>query len=154
MEILEYCDRENILKREQYYIDKLNPEYNLYKIAGSPLGRKPSEATKLKISKSLTGLKASEITKEKIKVAHSESTKAKLKVHLLKLNSIKRNNIKVSVLDLESKLTTEYLSIREAAKGMKSYADKILKYEKLQLEKGYIKPFKNKYVIVIHRKKS
>lgn len=156
LEILEYCDKENLLKREQFFIDELKPEYNLLKIAGSRLGSKHSELSRSKISKSLTGLKASEATKEKIRisrlgVAHSESTKAKLKTHLLKLNTIKRNNIKVTVLDLETKLTSEYLSIREAAQGVGSYADNLLKYEKLQLVKGYTKPFKNRYVIVIHR---
>ena len=27
-----------LIEREQYYIDKLNPEYNILKIAGSRLG--------------------------------------------------------------------------------------------------------------------
>lgn len=38
-EILEVCSKEECLKREQYYIDTLNPKYNLYRIAGSPIGR-------------------------------------------------------------------------------------------------------------------
>ena len=38
LEILEYCDPENLIKREQYYIDLLKPEYNILKIAGSRLG--------------------------------------------------------------------------------------------------------------------
>ena len=46
------------------------------------------------------------------------------------------------------------MSIREAAKGIGSYANNLLKYEKLQLDKRYTKPFKNRYVIVIHRKES
>jgi hypothetical protein len=35
---LEYCDLENIIDREQYYIDLLKPEYNVLKDAGSSLG--------------------------------------------------------------------------------------------------------------------
>jgi len=42
-EILELCDKQNCIKKEQYYIDTLNPKYNLCKIAGSSLGRKPSK---------------------------------------------------------------------------------------------------------------
>lgn len=42
-EILEVCSKENCLKREQYYINKLKPKYNLCKVAGSSLGRKPSK---------------------------------------------------------------------------------------------------------------
>jgi len=50
--ILEYCDKSYLLKREQYYLDKLNPQYNILKIAGSSRGFKHSEETKIKISKS------------------------------------------------------------------------------------------------------
>ena len=35
LEILEYCDLADLIKREQYYIDLLKPEYNILKIAGS-----------------------------------------------------------------------------------------------------------------------
>lgn len=41
--------------REQYYIDLLKPEYNICLIAGSTLGKKHSESTKEKISKSIKG---------------------------------------------------------------------------------------------------
>jgi len=40
LEILEYCNEENILEREQYYMDLLKPEYNIVEIAGSTLGYK------------------------------------------------------------------------------------------------------------------
>ena len=42
-EILEVCENKNCIKKEQYYIDTLKPKYNLCKIAGSSLGRKPSK---------------------------------------------------------------------------------------------------------------
>jgi group I intron endonuclease len=45
LEILEYCSISIVLDREQFYIDKLNPEYNILKIAGSNLGYKHSEAS-------------------------------------------------------------------------------------------------------------
>jgi group I intron endonuclease len=54
--ILEYCEKSNLLVREQYYFDKLNPQYNILKIAGSSLNSKHSEETKVKISKSLKGV--------------------------------------------------------------------------------------------------
>ena len=41
--------------REQYYLDKLKPEYNILKIAGSKLGSKHSKATKVQISVNNTG---------------------------------------------------------------------------------------------------
>lgn len=52
VEILEYCstDKDNLLSREQFYLDNYNPEYNILKIAGSPLGYRHSEAAKARIS--------------------------------------------------------------------------------------------------------
>ena len=54
--VLEYWDKSDLLVREQYYLDKLNPQYNILKIAGSFLGFKHSEKTKEKISTSLKGV--------------------------------------------------------------------------------------------------
>ena len=39
---------ENLIEHEQYYIDLLNPEYNMARVAGSILGIKRSEETKEK----------------------------------------------------------------------------------------------------------
>ena len=54
--ILEYCDKSDLTVREQYYLDKFNPQYNILKIAGSSLGFKQSEVTKEKISKAFKGI--------------------------------------------------------------------------------------------------
>jgi group I intron endonuclease len=54
--ILEYCNISDLLAREQYYFDKLEPEYNILKKAGSSLGFNHSEETKAKISKALKGI--------------------------------------------------------------------------------------------------
>jgi len=35
LEILEYCSADLALEREQYYMDKLKPEYNIAEKAGS-----------------------------------------------------------------------------------------------------------------------
>ena len=40
LEILEYCDPENLVDREQHYLNLLKPEYNVLKDAGSSLGFK------------------------------------------------------------------------------------------------------------------
>jgi len=50
--VLEYCESDKCLQREQYYIDLLNPPYNILRIAGSSLGYKHSEKAKGKIVKS------------------------------------------------------------------------------------------------------
>ena len=50
LSILEYCDKSDLLIREQFYFDKLNPQYNILKIAGSYQKSKHSDNTKLKLS--------------------------------------------------------------------------------------------------------
>jgi group I intron endonuclease len=42
LDILEYCESNILSKREQYYIDKLKPEYNILKINNNNLRSKHS----------------------------------------------------------------------------------------------------------------
>lgn len=55
LDIIEYVSKEKAIEIEQYYMDLLNPQYNLLKVAGSWLGYKHSEETKLKMSESRRG---------------------------------------------------------------------------------------------------
>lgn len=102
------------LEREQYYIDTINPEYNILKVAGSSLGHIRSDETKLNITKARLGSIHSQETKDKIAGAilgrkHSaesiEKMKnrvlsdqhlVKLRAHLDKLNSLQGTKIKIS----------------------------------------------------------
>jgi group I intron endonuclease len=84
--ILEYCDKSDLLNREQFYFDKLNPQYNILKIAGNSLNYKHSEKTKAKISKALKGV----YVKGKSALFgrfHTEDTK-----YLMSLKKVKQNN--------------------------------------------------------------
>jgi len=68
-DVLEECGKELLIEREQHWIDKYSSfknGYNSTPMAGSTLGRKCSEKTKRKISKSKLGKKLSEDTKIKI----------------------------------------------------------------------------------------
>lgn len=82
--VLEYVsDIKDLIIIEQYYIDWLQPEYNICKSASSTLGRKFSEETKRKISESHKGKKLSEEHKNRIKqnrkdYHHSDSIKEKM----------------------------------------------------------------------------
>jgi hypothetical protein len=49
LEILEYCDLVDVIKREQYYMDLLKPAYNIELTAGSRLGSFHDEETKAKM---------------------------------------------------------------------------------------------------------
>jgi hypothetical protein len=46
LEILESCDKDKLLAREQDYLDQLHPEYNLSPTAGSRAGCPHTEETK------------------------------------------------------------------------------------------------------------
>ena len=50
LEILEFCPVDVLMVREQYFIDQLQPEYNILKLSGSSLGYKHTEAAKKLIS--------------------------------------------------------------------------------------------------------
>jgi group I intron endonuclease len=63
LEILEYCDKDKTIQREQYYMDLLKPVYNILLVAGSPLGRKLPLEVKIKMAKSKLGFTHSEETK-------------------------------------------------------------------------------------------
>jgi len=56
LSILEYCDTSLLLEREQYYLDKLQPQYNILKLAGSSSGYKHTPESKAKRSKALKGV--------------------------------------------------------------------------------------------------
>ncbi len=84
--ILEYCDKYDLIIREQYYFNKLNPQYNILKISGSSRDFKHSEETKTKISKSLKGI----YKKEKSALFGRTHTKETRK--LMSLKKARNNN--------------------------------------------------------------
>jgi group I intron endonuclease len=82
-EILEFVEvKQNLIAREQFYINYLKPTYNICPIAGNTSGYQHSEESR----KKMRGLKRSEETKRKISEArkgtrrfkHSEETKKKM----------------------------------------------------------------------------
>ena len=48
-EIIEYSTKDNVISREQHYLDLEKPLYNICKKAGSSLGRVTRESTRLKL---------------------------------------------------------------------------------------------------------
>lgn len=118
--ILEYCDQSNLLKREQFYFDKLNPQYNILKIAGSSLNFKHSEKTKALISKALKGV----YIKDKSPFfgrTHTEETK-----NLMSLKKLGENNHKFGKTHNEE--TKELM--RQSALGRKHSDETKLKISK------------------------
>ncbi len=171
LEILEYCDQEKTVSREQYYLDLLNPDYNILKIAGSTLGFKHSENTKAKIKAKMKTRIWTEEHKAKrlehLKRLHSsEEYKAKRleilnirnasKEHLEQLKRLKLHNSKeVVVFDTlnNNNTTTVYPSIAEAAKSMGCTSSAIVKALKDQ-EKGNNRLVKKRYMVFPYTDKS
>lgn len=94
--ILLGCEKEDLIKTEQYFIDSYNPYFNICKIAGNCTGRKVSEETRRKISISNLGRKSwhaglrgvfSQETLEKMRQSHlgkktSQTTESKEKIRI------------------------------------------------------------------------
>jgi group I intron endonuclease len=119
--ILEYCNVPDLLKREQHYLDKLNPKYNILKIAGSSLNYLQSEETKAKISKALKGV----YVKEKSSLFgsfHTEETK--------ELMSLKKKGINNPLFGKTHSEKTKSL-MKQKALGRKHSDDTKLKISSL-----------------------
>jgi group I intron endonuclease len=69
LEILEYCSAEKLIKTEQFYFDKFNPEYNVLKFAYSPLGYRHSEPAKKLIGLASKNRHVAESTRDLIREA-------------------------------------------------------------------------------------
>jgi group I intron endonuclease len=120
LEILEHSDPNDILKREQYYLNQMNPEYNILKIAGSLKGFKHSLETKRNLSIINRGKTISELHKKKLHF--------NIKAHFIEIKDIKTNKIIL------------FFSIRKAALYLKvhhSYIAKNLTKKGFCLTKGY-----------------
>jgi len=82
-EVLEHVAPDNLIGREQHYLDMLSPEYNISPTADSSLGVRHTNETKQKISAAMTGKHLSEETRQKIGESNkrrivSEQTKQKM----------------------------------------------------------------------------
>jgi hypothetical protein len=99
-EILEYTSAEDLLKREQYYLDLCKPIYNIATVAGSTLGVKLSEAV---------------LEKRKYIVFTDEVKKIKA----LSTNNASISNIlPVVVTKTHTKEKVTYVSLTEAGKAL------------------------------------
>lgn len=98
LEILEYCDRDCVIKREQYFIDFIKPRYNILKVAGSPLGYKHTLEALEKLR--IAGLRRT----------HSEESKAKLRAANLGRSVSEEIRLKIS----ETKLKANFRHSEEA----------------------------------------
>lgn len=100
LKILELCDRENLLKREQDYLDKLNPSYNIVKTAGSTLGYKHTPESLAKMREF--------VLSEEVRARKALAT----------ANATAARRIPNIVEDTQTNNKSEYISLEEAAKAL------------------------------------
>lgn len=120
LDILEYCDPSIIIAREQHYLDKLNPEYNILKFARSLIGFKHSIISIKKISKAKLGLPRNEVTKLKLS--------SNIQAHALKVTNTNTKEVKL------------FASIRKAAQFISihhSYLAKCLRNKNVYIGRGF-----------------
>ena len=72
LDILEYCNPNALIEREQHYFDTLKPEYNILKFAKSLKGFKHSEASIKLMRIAKLGVKRSEFAKLKIAASSTQ----------------------------------------------------------------------------------
>ena len=75
LDILEYCTSKNLAAREQYYLDTLNPQYNILKVVYSSLGYKHSDDALVKVRKNLEILNISKSIAVKVTNIITNNTK-------------------------------------------------------------------------------
>ena len=155
------------LALEQILILLFNPEYNILKVASSLIGYKHSVEALQKISEAHRGKTVSEVTKKKISDAlkgegsyfygktHTEETLKKMseahkgrthseetKTKISEAKISEGKGMTVEVLDIETNEKKEYISIRQAAKDLNTYAmtlSRCIKNKKAYLNRYKIK---------------
>lgn len=90
--VLEYCEKDKLLEREQYWIDETKccdrrVGYNLNPTAGNMLGYNHTDEVKQKLSILYTGRKLSEETKAKMK-GRKPSDEARAKMSAFQRNKV------------------------------------------------------------------
>lgn len=110
LEILEYCEPNLLIKREQYYIDLLKPKYNILKIANSRLGIKHSPETLLKFKdrkhspEALINLK--------------KAMKGKTPSPLTKINQLLATGHVTIIINKKNNSIKQYPSLNSAARAL------------------------------------
>lgn len=136
LEILEYCSTDKLLQREQFYFDNYNPEYNILKIAGSPLGYRHSEAAKARISLANKNKIVSESTRDLKRKILLGKTLDSERLEKMRLGNVLKQSVLLT--NTETGDTLEYSSITDAGKFLGISRITVSKYLLKNLSyKGY-----------------
>jgi hypothetical protein len=131
-EILEYCDKKDLIEKENDYLKLLQPEYNILLKAESRLGHKVSEETRNKMSNT-----AKEIDHSgRFQAGDNHPNFGKPRVV-----GAGKSSQQISVTDLKEDTTTSYDSISAATSALNINNTVIVKY----FANNQQKPYKGRY---------
>jgi group I intron endonuclease len=140
--VFKYCEPDKLVSREQYYLNFLEPEYNILMVAGSSLDYKHTEEALTKISETSKGKLHSPETKGLMSETHKG--KEFFLEHRTKISTAKkdkkfslehRTSISAAkgigtifVYDLQGSLKNTFSSARNAAEFFNCFHPTITKY--------------------------
>jgi hypothetical protein len=113
LDILEYCEKDSLIEREQFYIDLLKPEYNILETAGSRLGSKHTLDSKKKMSIKSRGRKIlydNKVSRVYLPKLVNSDTRLKL--------ALRNRGVNVKIFDSSNILVNEFTTIKSAANYM------------------------------------
>lgn len=115
IETVEITDniKQDLLDREQFWIDNIKPEYNILLVAGSTLGYHHTEETKRKISETTTGVKKS--VEHSKHISEGQKGKTLTEEHKEKLSQAAKKRKSMSHHSIISIDGVVYNSLKEAS---------------------------------------
>jgi group I intron endonuclease len=138
--ILELCNKQDLISSEQFWIDFINPTYNILTVAASWLGNKHTEEARKKISMIMKNREHTLETKLKISLNRQKennpfynrthTAEAKERMSASHSTRLKDPNpgVQISVFSLENRLLYTFKSIRETARYFKADTRTINRY--------------------------
>lgn len=161
--ILEFTDidKNTIQAAEQKYLDSNDFDYNVLKTAGTTLGYRRSKEAKAKVSGTNNHFYGKTHSKESRNLMsaakagsnhhmlgknHSEETRAKMSGSRRGVGYNATSNF-VTILDIETNITTSFVSLRQAAQSINSDPKTL---SRLPLRKNPLAPYRGRYIITIN----
>ena len=143
VEILEYCEPDEAISRQQHFLDLLKPDYNILKNAGSLLGFKHSDGTIAKIKAKLKGRVFTPEHLAKLSVAKIGNTYATGHKGRKRAEGAGSPSVHIEVLDQETGIKTIYPSMSAVAKALDEPSGSIRTY----ISRNSQKPYKGRYLL-------
>jgi group I intron endonuclease len=121
--ILEYCDKEKCIEREDFYLSSFNHEYNILDKAGSRLGSNHSGETRKKISEANKGNNhpnyGKTLSNETKQIMSDAKKGEKNPMHgKPKPSGAGNSSQEIEVTDITNNTTISYNSIHEATRAL------------------------------------